>query len=792
MIKNQILLLFAFYFSLLGELSGQVGGLGPAVDGEEVGVGLIVDMGSREGKVIHGRVSMAISNFNSFGRDNQMRIVLHTRDSKGDPLLALSSAFNLGENNKVKVIFSAQKLTLEAKSLAEFGNNTKIPVIPIAAPYLIQVPLHNHAEVKGIIAFAELHEWEKVILIYEDHNDNHWSDFFEEKKFQVAYKSSVAASSEDEYIIEELHRLKAMETSVFVVHVEPVLASRIFVHAKRLGMASQGYAWIVTSKCMNHLQNLKDYSSISENMQGFIGFRSYKMKGSKEFDMLQLMNFITQMVNFEIVNVLGTEGERRVGFWTGKFTNKLSHGFAHGRHLFSSSGFETIIWPGGTSTIPKGRRMQTSSKTLRIAVPKSNGFPQLLKVDIDLQANISFSGFCIEVFKAAMAGLEHKVPYEFVPFEYNNPTIGEAYSDLVYQVYLQKYDAAVGDITITSNRSLYVDFTLPFTDMGIGMVSRLTSKENQNLWIFLKPLTPGLWLTIVGVYVLSALFIWLIERPASVERQTRQSNGEIGRMFGFSFSIFVFAHWEKLSSNLSRSVIVLWMFVVFILGSNYTATLTSMMTVQQIEFNSGKSIIGATGPVSQGAIGNLNFPNLHSKSIRLTSLEEYAKALSEGGKNGRVSAIIEEMPYINILRQKYPTRYSMVGHVMPVTNGFGFAFPKGSLMAHDISREIEKLREDGMLQRLENEWFKSPITNFDSDNTLDSVSSLTVRDFRGLFLINGIYLAIACFLFLTSLLYKNFHVMKEWRRPEFVKQYICMKFFRNKSNANAVHPELDN
>ncbi|KAB2073662.1 hypothetical protein ES319_A07G098100v1, partial [Gossypium barbadense] len=675
-------------------------------------------MGSKEGKVFHGRVSMAISDFNSFGRDNQMRIVLHTRDSKGDLLLALSFAFNLWENNKVKVILSAQKSTLEAKFLAEFGNNTKIPVIPISAPYLIQAPPHDHAEVKGIVAFAELHKWEKVILIYEDHNDNHWSDFFEEKKFQVAYKSSVAASSKDEHIIEELHRLKAMETSVLVVHVEPVLASRIFVHAKRLGMVSQGYAWIVTSKCMNHLQNLKDYSSILENMQGFIGFRSYNIKESKEFDMLQLMNF-TQMVNFGIVNVLGTEGERRVGFWTGKFTNKLSHG----------SGFETIIWPGGTSTIPKGRRMQTSTKTLRIAVPKSNGFPQLLKVDIDLQTNITFSGFCIEVFKAAMAGLEHTVPYEFVSFEYNNPNIGEAYSDLVYQLYLQTYDAIAGDITITANRSLYVDFTLPFTEMGIGMVTRLPPKESQNLWIFLKPLSPGLWLTIVGVYVLSALFIWLIERPAFVERQTRQSNGEIGRMFGFSFSIFVFTHWEKLSSNLSRSVVVLWVFVVFILGSNYTATLTSMMTVQQIEFNSGKSIIGrATGPVTQGAIGNLNFPNSHSKSIRLTSLEEYAKALSEGS-----------------------------------------AFPKGSPMANDISREIAKLREDGTLQKLENEWFKSPIIDFDSDNTLGSMNSLTIRDFQGLFLISGIYLAIACFLFLTSLLYKNFHVMKEWRRPKFVE-----------------------
>lgn len=106
----------------------------------------------------------------------------------------------------------------------------------------------------------------------------------------------------------------------------------------------------------------------------------------------------------------------------------------------------------------------------------------------------------------------------------------------------QNYDAVVGDITITGNRSLYVDFTLPYTDMGVGMVTRLAPKESQKLWIFLKPLTPGLWLTMVGVYVLTALVIWLIERPAFVEQQAQQSNGRFGRMFGFSFSILVFAH----------------------------------------------------------------------------------------------------------------------------------------------------------------------------------------------------------------------------------------------------------
>ncbi|MBA0821493.1 hypothetical protein Goarm_018347 [Gossypium armourianum] len=443
----------------------------------------------------------------------------------------------------------------------------------------------------------------------------------------------------------------------------------------------------------------------------------------------------------------------------------------------------TILWPGGTSTISKGRMMQTSTnKTLKIAIPKSNGFPQLLKVELDVQTNTTiFSGFCIDVFKAAIAGLNYQVSYQFVSFDYNNPHIGENYNDLIYQVYLQRYDGAVGDITINANRSLYVDFTLPFTDMGMGMVTRLTSKDNQNLWIFLKPLTPKLWLTVVGVYVLTALVVWLIERPAFAEgeEETQQSNGQIGRMFAFSFSILVFAHWEKLSSNLARLVVVFWMFMVFILGANYTATLTSMMTVQQIQLNSKISSIGyGFGPVTQKTLGNPSSQNYGSVSMSFTSPEEYAKALSEGSKNGGVSAIIDEMPYINIFLEKYPTRYSMVGHVRPITNGFGFAFPKGSALARDISREIAKLREDGRLEMLKNAWFKSSIIDFDSNHNSNNVSPLTVSDFRGLFLINGTFSALAFLLFFAYLLHKNFHVVKKWGQAEFVKEYIYLKFLR--------------
>ncbi|KAK8344792.1 hypothetical protein V6Z12_A07G103000 [Gossypium hirsutum] len=546
--KGDTLLALSAVFSI-GELSGQVGGLRLA-GGGKVGVGLIVDMGSREGKLIHSCVSMAISDFNSFRRDNQMRIVLHTIDSKGDPNLhTLSVAYNLLEKAKVKVILiSAQKSTLDTKVLAEFGNQTKIPVISVSS------------------------------------------------------------------------------------------------------------------------------STIDDDLN-------------------------------------------------------------------------TIQWPGGTSTIPKGRMMQT--------------------MDPDLQTNTTiFSGFCIAVFEAAIAGLKCQGSYEFVPFEYNNPNIGEAYNDLIYQVYLQKYDGAVGDITINANRSLYVDFTMPFTDIGVGMVTRLTPKDNQNLWIFLKPLTPGLWLTIVGAYVLATFVIWLIERPALAEQQTQQSNGQIGRMISFSFSILVFAQWEKLTSNLSRSVVVLWVFEMFIVGSNYTATLTSMLTVQHIEFISKVDNIGhRLGPVTQEVVGILNIQNSSSTSKWLTSPAEFEKALSEGSKNGGFSAIIDEMPYINVFLEKYSTHYSMVGPVNRTTNGFGFVFSKGSTLARDISREIAKLREDGRLEMLENVWFKSSTTNFDSRDTFNSVNPLTISDFRGLFFFSGTFSALAVLLFFASLLRKNFHKRRQCNTP---------------------------
>ena len=99
-----------------------------------------------------------------------------------------------------------------------------------------------------------------------------------------------------------------------------------------------------------------------------------------------------------------------------------------------------------------------------------------------------------------------------------------------------------------------------------------------------------------------------------------------------------------------------------------------MITVQHIQLNSKENYIGYRSDNSliintEGVISNLNFKNTNLKSF--TSTDDYANALSRGIKNGGVSAIIDEIPYIKVFLSKYSADYSMV-KTIPSTNGFAF------------------------------------------------------------------------------------------------------------------------
>ncbi|XP_031247129.1 glutamate receptor 1.2-like [Pistacia vera] len=807
----------------------------------EIDVGLILDIGSLEGRMMQSSISMAISDFYRVNGYYKTRIVLRTSDSKGQHLLALSSAFDLLENfNLGAIIFIGAQSSMETKLLGELGDKAKIPIISFCAPstspfsnksypYLVQIAQDETSQVAAIAAIVEAFKWRYVIAIHEDNDE--WGVFIlrlveslEGKNIHIAYKSSLAVSSADNQINEELQELMAFGPTVFIVHMSPILASRLF-------MINVRSSSIEVMDSMKGMIGLKSYVPPSKELHNFTSRWRKKFLLETDMEVMELTPFCIlaydvawglakaverarpkeillieillrskfkglsgdfQFINgklvlnaFEIVNMIG-KGERRVGFWTpeGKIAREL-YSSIHGRELSlsnTSGELEDIIWPGGSATIPKGTVTKMSSRKLRIAVPRNGGFPELVNVDRNLQSNVtSVTGFCIDVFKAAIEEveleLEIEVDYEFIPFlNATGENIG-TYSELIDEVYLQKYDGAVGDITMTENRSLYVDFTITYTDLGVGTIA---PKNNKNMWIFLKPLTGDLWLSSAGLFILTGIVIWLIERPINNEFQGPTSH-QIGMIFWFSFSTLVFAHKEKLLSNFSRFVVIVWVFVVLILTSSYTATLTSMITVQQIQLNSKENYIGyqTNSFIVKGVISNLNFKNSNLQPF--SSPEEYANALSRGSKKGGVSSIIDEIPYIKIFLAKYSADYAMIGSTS-TANGFAFAFRKGSPLVPYMSRAIAKLRENGKLMKMENEWFKRQSTfASEDDDTSSVVKPLTLDSFRGLFLISGVSSALAVAVLYGFMLYKNWHFVKNfnlrdimWRRIKFVIEYLSI------------------
>ncbi|KAJ4848503.1 hypothetical protein Tsubulata_003390 [Turnera subulata] len=484
---------------------------------------------------------------------------------------------------------------------------------------------------------------------------------------------------------------------------------------------------------------------------------------------------------YEIVNVVG-RGDRRIGFWTPEsgITKEMDRSIKEMHYSSPSpSNLGTIIWPGGSATLSKRRQLQMMNKRLKIGVPLAQ-FKELVNIARDPHTNATIvTGFCIDVFKAALEALNYEVQYDFIPFVNDSGQMAGSYSDLIDQVYYEKYDAVVGDTTITADRSLRVDFTMPYTDLGYATVRRRTKCDD--MWIFLQPLTVGLWAISGCFFILIGFVVWLIEHPHNKRFQGTASQ-QIGTTLSFAFSTLVFAHREKLSSNLSKFIVNVWVFVVLILTSSYTATLASMLTLKQIQSLSKETDVGlrARSLLLNEAINNLNFNDSTVKPYQ--SPDDFDQALSEGSKKGGVSAIADEIPYLKIFLARYPNQYSMIDP-KPYTNGFGFVFAKGSTLAADISREIKRMREEGTLRKMEEAWFVGMEERYMSADgaKVDDPAALSVRNFGGAFVISGITTALAILILSIMFLTEKWHHFRgKWKHLLREYSQSLLRFRSNK------------
>ncbi|KAL2338593.1 hypothetical protein Fmac_013039 [Flemingia macrophylla] len=391
---------------------------------------------------------------------------------------------------------------------------------------------------------------------------------------------------------------------------------------------------------------------------------------------------------------------------------------------------------------------------LRVGVPQKDGFNQFVNVVSESrEQKYNVSGYSMDVFNAVITYLPFNVsldiePYSIYPEEASNGS--GTYDALLHQI-PSKYDIVVGDVTILANRSNFVDFTLPYIGSGVKMVVAVRHGRQQTMWIFMKPFSWDLWLSIIIISTSIGASILIMERNVNAlpnhEGSPNRTKLSAATILWFPISQAILPERQMVAKNCSRFVLMIWLLLAFVLMQSYTANLTSILTLDQLRPSflnlndlrkEGHYVGYQAGSFVYGVLVE-KFRFDPSKLKPYSTASEYHYALKLGSQHGGVAAVFDEVPYLKVFLQQYGSDYILAGPTYR-NDGFGFALKKNSNLTAYFSRAILQVTESDLMNDIEEKYFgKNGVGAEDTSAEMSSVPlSLTFHSFAGLFLITGI------------------------------------------------------
>ncbi|XP_047956436.1 glutamate receptor 2.9-like isoform X2 [Salvia hispanica] len=735
--------------------------------GANVNVGVIIDESTRIGKEQKIAMEMAAKDLS-----HCLNLVLHIKDLH---------ALDLINHKHINTIIGT--LTPEQASLLSHLK-TPPPIIslsPAASPPPQPPPSFNQMtlpavhQIRCIASLIAHFHWKNLISISQDPTlFLPLSHALHALDISIEPHTTTATSIESELT----KMIGATNSRIFVVmHCSLEFAAILFERARVLGLMEKGFVWIVAEEISNLLDSAD--SSLLLNMEGVLAIKSdyssnhnnlkaFKSKFRRKFEsnfpseenptpsiyalraydaifagagagedfkglsgkLIFKNGFLSQNPVFHIVNVIG-KSYREVAVWSPELG------------ISGDRGLSSIFWPGGERTVPRGWSLGSRERPLRIGVPARGAFNQFVKVMYDTGRNSArITGFSIEVFEAAVKKLPYDLHYVLVPYY-------GSYDEMVAQVHNKSLDAAVGDTEIMADRYVYAEFSQPYIESGLVMVVTAKPGLKDSKFIAVYPFTKMMWLKLAAISTATGFVIWFSEFATGNDQFTCDSIPQtICSILWLSVTIIPLSQRENIKNSTTKLVLAVWICVIFVVGTSFTAVLTTMMTVPRLEpsvreidfLRNSNAAVGCNGNsfICRYLISVLNFNPNNVKPVN--SIDEYPRLFD----NGEIKAAFFVAPHAKVFLAKYCNGYIVSGPSFKL-GGFGFVFQKGSPLAIDISEAILKVSQSGHVDTLEqNMLHHSNCTSSlaSSQKAADDIR-LGPGPFSGLFFILGCILGLA-------------------------------------------------
>jgi polar amino acid transport system substrate-binding protein len=356
--------------------------------------------------------------------------------------------------------------------------------------------------------------------------------------------------------------------------------------------------------------------------------------------------------------------------------------------LYSTS---AVAQPAQTQPAPQAQTEQPAqkSKTLKVATKPFKPFVY--------QQNGEWVGFSIDLWRELARVLG--VQYEIVGTE----TVAELLNTLRHK----EADLAVAGLTITSEREQAIDFSFPFYQSGLQiMVSSHHNDASSDLLqtvfsVALLKLLAGLLATLL----FAAHLLWVFERKRNPNMFPEGYLSGVGSAFWWAAAtLTTVGYGDKVpQSTLGRTVGFVWMFAGILLISYFTASVTTVLTVNRLEGNirGPKDLPGKLVGSTRGSTAT---KWLYANSMAPTefdTIEEGYKAVEDG----KIDALVYDSPVLLYhAAHEGKGRLRVVGSVFE-KQGYGIALQEHSPLREQVNRALLTLQEDGTYGELYRKWF---------------------------------------------------------------------------------------
>ncbi|KAF2898798.1 hypothetical protein ILUMI_07378 [Ignelater luminosus] len=456
------------------------------------------------------------------------------------------------------------------------------------------------------------------------------------------------------------------------------------------------------------------------------------------------------------------------------------------------------------------------NKMFKIITALTPPYGMLKDVTTALSGNDQYEGYGIDLIEELSQMLNFN--YTFVIQEdgsngnYNKRT--KKWDGMIGEVVAGRVDFAIADLTISSEREQFVDFTMPFMNLGISILYRKPEPVPPSLFTFASPFSVEVWILLAVAYFLVSLSFFIMGRlcpsewtnpyPCVEEPQFLINQYSFRNSLWFTIGSLMQQGTEIAPLGIStRMAAGVWWFFTLILVSSYTANLAAFLTIEELvtPFNDVEELVAQPeikyGAKAKGATYKFFQDSNYSvyPEIRdyMNNNPEYMTSVNEKGielAERENYAFFMESTTIEYVIERH-CNLTQVGGALD-EKGYGIAMQKDSKYRHALTEAILQLQESGKLEDLKRRWWKEKRGAGTCEKRQPVATPLDLQNLGGVFFVMGVgtlFGFIGTFIEVGVHTYRTSHKKRLPFKKEVRKE---MKFFlKFKEMAKDVHRQED-